>query len=234
LAPRRYVSGGWLSDEQRRRQAVIEKILTPRAAFVRHLLRPTLFGWGAAVEMGFQFPRHEQRVGTALWAIPLNIDRPPAGTHVVVPSPFVPFRVTNRPTGAGASPLYDYRTGVWVASQKPSEMWLRFQTPEAVLPLQLQRARLTLQITAPSRTVAILRYVDSQKQQVQQVSNPIGRIERTFQDAELPPLDARGGLLVGITVGTAAEAESQLERKPWKIEMAQLEIEGVVLPGPRE
>ncbi len=234
LAPRRYVSGGWLSDEQRRRQAVIEKMLTPRAGFVRHLLRPTLFGWGDAVEMGFQFPRHEQRVGTALWAIPVSIDRPPAGTPVVVPSPFVPFRVTNRPTGEGASPLYDYRTGVWVASQKPSEMWLRFQTPEAVLPLQLQRARLTLQITAPSRTVAILRYVDSRKQQVQQVRNPIGRIERTFQDAELPPLDARGGLLVGINVGSAAEAGSQLERKPWKIELAQLEIEGVVLPETRE
>jgi hypothetical protein len=93
---------------------------------------------------------------------------------------------------------------------------------------------LTLQITAPSRTVAILRYVDSRKQQVQQVRNPIGRIERTFQDAELPPLDARGGLLVGINVGSAVEAGDRPERKPWKIELAQLEIEGVVLPETRE
>ena len=98
LAARRYVSGGWLSDEQRRRQTAIEQMLAPRAGDVPPILRPTLFGWGDAVEMGFQFPRHEQRVGTALWAIPLNIDRPPAGTQVVVPSPFVQFRVGSRPT----------------------------------------------------------------------------------------------------------------------------------------
>ena len=113
-------------------------------------------------------------------------------------------------------------------------MWLRFQTPEAVLPLQLQRARLTLQITAPSRTVEILRYVGTRKQPLHQVSNPIGRIERTFQDAELPPLDADGCLLVGITVGPAVEAGNGPERKPWKIELAQLEIAGVVLPEAQE
>jgi len=234
LAPGRYVSDGWLSDEQRRRQAVLEQMLAPRAGYVRQILRPTLFGWGDAVEMGFQFPRHEQRVGTALWAIPLNIDRPPAGTPVVIPSPFVQFRIATRPTGEGASPLYDYRNGVWVASQKPSEMWLQFQTPEAVLPLQLQRARLTLQITAPSRKLEILRYVGTRKQLLHQVSNPIGRIERTFQDAELPPLDADGRLLLGIIVGPAIEAGNGPERKPWKIELAQLEIAGVVLPEAKE
>jgi hypothetical protein len=234
LAPGRYVSDGWLSDEQRRRQAVFEQMLAPRAGYVQQILRPTLFGWGDAVEMGFRFPRHEQRFGTALWAIPLNIDRPPVGTQVVIPSPFVQFRAANRPAGEGASPLYDYRTGVWVASQKPTEMWLQFQVPEAVLPLQLQRARLTLQITAPSRKLEILGYVGARKQPLHQVSNPIGRIEKTFQDAGLPPLDTAGRLLVGIIVGPTAEAGNGPERKPWKIEMAQMEIAGVVLPGPRE
>ena len=111
---------------------------------------------------------------------------------------------------------------------------MRFQAPEAVLPLQLQRARLTLQITAPSRTLEILRYVGTRKQPLYQVANPIGRIERTFQDAELPPLDAAGCVLVGIIVGPAAGAGNGPERTPWKIEMAQLEIAGVVLPEARE
>jgi hypothetical protein len=188
-----------------------------------------LFGWGDPVEMGFQFPRHEEQVGTALWAIPLNIDKTPAGTHVVIPSPFVQFRAAGRPNGEGASPLYDHRTGVWVASQKPSETWLRFQTPETVLPLQLERARLTLQITAPSRTVGILRYADNRKQPLRQVDNPIGRIEMTLQDATLPPLDADGRISIGITVSPAVEAADSPQGKPWKIDLVQVEIAGVVL-----
>ncbi len=234
LAPRRYVSGGWLSDEQRRRQAVIESMLAPRSGYVQQVAQPTLFGWGDAVDMGFQFPRHEQRVGTAVWAVPVRFDRPAAGTPVVVPSPFVQFRAASNPAGGAASPLYDHRTGVWVASQKASEMWLRFQVPEVLLPLQVQRSTLTLQITAPSRTLKILRNVDGRNEVLQQLSNPIGEIVKSFQEADLPPLDAQGGLLLGLVVGPAAEAGSRAEGPPWKIEMAQLEIAGVVLNSPRE
>jgi len=234
LAPRRYVAGSWLSDEQRRRQTLIETMLASRAGFVRHILQPTLFGWGDAVEMGFQFPPHEQRVGTALWAIPLSFDRPAAQTQVVVPSPFIQFRATSQPTSGASSPLYDHRSGGWVASQKSSEIWLRFQLPEVVLPLQVQRATLTLQLTAPSRTLEILRFVDGRKEPLRQVRNPIGQMVERFPAAELPPLDAHGGLLLGLAVGAAAEKGTRAEGPPWKIEMAQLEAAGVVLPDPRE
>jgi hypothetical protein len=227
LAPGRYVSGRWLSDEQTRRQALLKTLLHPETGPTREISQPLLFGWGDPVEMGFQFPRHDERVGTALWSIPVHVDKSPAGTPVVIPSPFVPFRAAARPDGEAASPLYDYRTGLWVASQKPSETWLRFEVPKAVLPFALDRARLTLQITAPSRTVKILRSAAGGKQPLRQLNNPIGRIEITLQGETLPSLDSEGRLVLGITVSPEADAADARLGKPWKIDLVQLEIAGV-------
>jgi hypothetical protein len=228
------VEGRWLSDEQRRRQAVIEEMLRPEAEQVRELSPPLLLGWGDAVDMGFQFPRHRERFGTALWSLPLKIDRTPGGTRVVIPSPFLQFSAVNRATGENTSPLYNRRTGVWISSQKPTETWLRFEVPEAVLPLRMDRARLTLQITAPSRTVQIVRRVGERTQPLRKVDNPIGQIELTLEGATLPELDAAGRLLLGILVSAMTDEATQPPASVWKIDSVQLEIAGTVLPDQRE
>jgi len=231
LPPGRYVAGGWLSDEQRRRQAAFERMLDSAGGTTRQVLRPMLLAWSDALEMGFRLPHPAERVGTSLWAIPLNLDRAVPGTQVVIPAPFVPFRTVNRPDGAAASSLYDHRTGEWIESHKPSEMWLRFQAPEAVLPLRLERARLTLQITAPGCMVEILRAGGAPRQPLRRLSNPIGLTELTLSGETLPPLDAHGRLLVGIAVRPAADGSGPAQVQPWKIERVQMEIAGVVGDG---
>jgi len=234
LARGRYVEGRWLSDEQRRRQAVMEQMLRPDAEQVRELSQPLLLGWSDAVDMGFQFPRHQEQFGTALWSLPLKIDRPAGGTRVVIPSPFLPFFAVNRPTTENLSSLYDRRTGVWVPSQKPSETWLRFQVPEVALPMRLEQARLMLQITAPSRTVQIVRRTGERIQSLRTVDNPIGQIELTLEGPTLPELDAAGRLLLGILVSATPHEATQPRASIWKIDSVQLEIAGTVLPDQRE
>ncbi len=234
LAPDRFVEGRWLSDEQRRRQAVIENMLHPGTGQVRYFSQPLVLGWGDAVDMGFQLPRHQERVGAALWALPLKIDKPPAGTQVVIPSPFVQLRAANRPTGDGTSPLYDHRTGGWLPSQKPTETWLRFEVPKAASPLRLEGARLTLRITAPSRTLRIVRQVGGRTQVLREAANPIGQIELTLDSGTLPEVTADGRVLLGILVSESADKAANPHGNAWKMDSVQLEISGTVLPDKRE
>lgn len=224
----RYIAGGWLSDEQRRRQAAINRLLAPAAGKAPRVQRPTLLAWGEPVDLGFQFPQTDERFGTAWWSIPLNIDRPAAGTHVVVPSPFVTFRAFNRLDSQAASSLYDYRTGEWVVSQKPSGLWLRFQLPPAVVPFQLDRARLSLQITAAGCVVDIRRADSDAPQPLRRVHNPIGVIELTLAGQTLPPLDADGRFLVGIDVHAADSGSAPPQTPSWKIDWLQMEVAGIV------
>jgi hypothetical protein len=227
----RYLASGWLSDEQRRRQSALEGILNPDAGRMRHFVRPVLFGWSDPLDVGFEFPSYTQRVGAALWSVPLSIARPSPGTRVVIPSPFIPFRATNLPNGQGASPLYDHRMDEWVPSQRSSALWLRFQVPEVVLPLALERARLTLQITAPDRTIEISRIGGDPARPLSRMNNPIGVMEVTLSGATLPELDADGGLVVGVNVGPVEDKDGSVKAQRWKIERVQLEIAGVVQDG---
>ncbi|NLF71604.1 MAG: hypothetical protein GX575_21440 [Candidatus Anammoximicrobium sp.] len=234
LAPGRYVEGRWLSDEQHRRQAVMEKMLQPRPGQLREITRPLLLGWSEAVNLGFQFSRSQERFGTALWALPLRIDRPRGGTRVVIPAPFLSFSAGIRATDESRSPLYDRRAGVWIASQKPTETWLRFQVPDSVLPFRIQTARLTVQVTAPSRRVQIVRRVGERTVPLRQVDNPIGQIQVTLQDATLPDLDPAGRLLLGILVDPIADGVGEALTSVWKIDTVQVEVAGTVLPAQGE
>lgn len=106
--------------------------------------------------------------------------------------------------------------------------------PEAALPLRLDRARLTLQITAPSRTVQIVRRVGERTQPLRKVDNPIGQIELTLEGSTLPECDAAGRLLLGILVSAMTDEATQPRASAWKIDAVQLEIAGTVLPDQRE
>lgn len=234
LDKKRYLAGRWLSDEQHRRQVVIEQMLQSESGDARELPQPLLLGWSNAVDMGFQFSDHQQRFGTALWSLPLKIDRPPGGTRVVIPSPFLQFSAVTRLTSENMSPLYNRRVGTWIPSQKPTETWLRFQVPAAALPLRIQQARLHVQITAPSRTVQIVRRDGDRTQPLRKVDNPIGQIELTLEGATLPELDAAGRLLLGIFVSEMAGESSESRTSLWKIDTVQLEISGTVLPDEQE
>jgi hypothetical protein len=231
LAPGQYVSGTLLSNEQTRRQSVYEQLL--KSHLHGPIRRPTLMGWSAPLDMKFRFPDGVENVGAALWAIPLEMQRPASGTKVVIPSPLVRYAVVKGPGRAGTSALFDPHTGQWVRSSNSSRTWLRFQIPEEVLPIDLQRVRLTMEITAPNRIVQVVRESDGQVESLSSDHNPIGRVTVVIEPPSIPDLDEHGGVRLGIAVGTDADsstdADSNTDKKNgWQIDWLQLEIAGQV------
>jgi hypothetical protein len=226
LADGQFVAHTLLSDEQRRRQLVYQEVLESRDGPYRSPGCPVLFGWTEPLDLGFQFPDGVRTVGSALWAIPVVIAPPQQAQLAVIPSPFVTFRAVKGPTGGGLSPLYNARTGQWVGSSKASRTWLRFQIPEAVLPLELQQARLTVEVTAPDRTVEIARWIEGRIESLSSRDNPIGQIRVTMEGSSLPEVDEHGGLLLGILTGQPTRRPPQGKEAMWKIDSVQLELAG--------
>jgi len=226
LAEGQYLAGGIVTDEQRRRQAIYQQLLGLRRDEGKTVRQPTLYGWTDPLDMHFAFPDDIQHVGSSLWAIPLKVESPPMDEPVVIPSPFVRYRSVPGPKGSGVSPLYDYRTGIWVSSVTSSEIWLQFQVPPEVLPFRPERAHFALQITASDRHVEICTSVDGQRQVLLERSNPIGRLQVELRDPSQLQIDDAGTLVLGMIVSDLRGVASERRHAMWKVESAQLEISG--------
>lgn len=222
LAPGQYISGNLLSSQQQRRRAVYERLLSPRAEF-SYPLEPTLLTWAPPLELGFVLPDEAQRIGDALIAIPLQFETPQPGTMVKVPAPLIGYRAVGRETSA----TYDNERRQWLGPfTENSQTVLRFQLPDAVLPLQIERAVCWIDMNAPSRHLEVLAYENGEPVSLVSQPNPLGRLRVEIDRPELLQLDAEGGLLLGLTIGTAPGTSSSLA---WKIDDIQLEVHGQML-----
>lgn len=229
LAPGNYIAGAVLSNEQQRRQSTYRHLVRETRSGEDLISRPTLFAWTSPMDTRFQLPQDARQIGSALWSVPLRIKRPQPGVQVVIPSPFVQYRTARGLNREGRSPLYDARTGEWVDSRNDSRTWLRFQIPRAVLPFTLNQARLTLDVTAPSRTLEIVGLANNKYETVLTKTNPIGRIAVDIANPSLLVVDETGGFLLGIFV-SAQDNASKTERKArWAINSLQLEVTGQAL-----
>jgi len=229
LVPGNFIAGALLSDEQRRRQSTYRHLLREERSGKDLITRPTLFTWTNPTDTGFQLPKDVRQVGSALWAVPLKIERAKRGAQLVIPSPFVQYRTVRGPKREGVSPLYDHRTGEWIYSKTDSRTWLRFQVPQAILPVTLNQARLTLDIEAPSRTLEILGVADGQYETVFTKSNPIGRIEVDIANPSLLKVDETGGFMLGLLVSDPNGVPKRQHKSRWEIKSLQLEVAGRAL-----
>jgi len=233
LAQGQYMACGLLSDEQRRRQSIYRQLTTETRSQENLLTRPTMFAWTRAVDMRFELPSDARQLGSALWIIPLRIERPESSTRVVIPSPFVRFRPVKGPHGEGISALFDYRTGKWIEGRLDSRAWLRFSVPRETLPVSLDRARLTVQITAPGRKLEIVGLVDGQYTTLFGKDNPIGRIETDITDPSVLEVDEAGSFLLGIFVVGLIDIPKDEQEARWKIESLQLDVAGRASENPK-
>ena len=224
LAPGEFVAETLLSDEQRRRQSIYARVLR-REASNGFPVQPTLLAWAEPLEMGFALPAKAKRLGSALLAVPLAIERTPPGTRVVIPSPFLPFRSIRGPV-AQLSSAYSNSRREWLELNIPSEVCLRFQLPESALPAALDRATLTIRGSVPSRELRVLGFLGEEQVTVATRSSLVGTRRFDVDRGDLLELDERGGLLLGFGVGTQTnDGAAPL----WKIEDVELEVSGRVL-----
>ncbi|MHC4398202.1 MAG: hypothetical protein ACYTG0_00825 [Planctomycetota bacterium] len=234
LAPGQYLTGAFLSDEQRRRQSIYGELFasTGPGKYPRRL---TLLTWAAPLDVQFALPEEARRTGSALLALPIEIERSPANTQVTIPSPLLDYRSVRGPLPQ-ASAAYNYRTHEWIELRTSSQVCLRFQIPAVVRPIRLERATLTIRISAPSRELRIVGWASGQEVSLATRNGPLGAVRVDVDRADVLQLDDGGGLLLGVFVGGQQQASLPTDfawtaaGDAWRIDALELEVAGRTLP----
>ena len=231
LAKNQYIGDALLSDKQRRRQQIYQKLLTYKRGTL-FPSAPMLLAWADPLDLKFSFPDTTRSVGSALLSIPLTIQPTPPDTHIQIPSAFLVFRSTGGPNNQSASSAYSNLNGEWIKSRRASRSHFRFQLPAEVLPIQLDRAQLTMHIDASSREVSVNGVLGETVTPLKTISSPVGRITVDIDQAAGLELDEKGGLTVGIYVGDHEKKSEDIDEDEssfWQFNALQLEVSGVTL-----
>ncbi|HEV8060201.1 MAG TPA: hypothetical protein VGP68_10025 [Gemmataceae bacterium] len=207
------IGGGLLSDRQRTRQFLYEKILAePQPRYLAN--RGLFLVWADPVDMHFTMSKEAQLTGTALLMIPFQLERTPPGTQVVVPTALVDCQKVGG-EGRLLPPVTEARFGTTVR--------LRFQLPAAVLPLNIQSARLSFKMRAPSRGVVINGFSAGEAVPLRSLTSPFGIEQVEISDARLLQLDKHGALYLSIAV---SDVRTEATVDPWHLDWLGLEVHG--------
>ena len=221
-----YVRDALLSDEQRRRQTVYRGLLSGTGN-KRFPAVPTLLTWAEPLTTRLTLPPDIQRVGSALVSIPLDIARTPPDSDVVVSAPFLPYRVVSGPEHLGPSQAYNNVRNEWLRLSKNTTVWLRFQIPFAVRPLDLQRATVSVKFAGLAESVALVGLLDNKQVTLESRANPLGVLDFAVEDVEFLALDDNGGLLFGLTIQVPPADEDDPEAvNYWQFDYVRLEVTG--------
>jgi hypothetical protein len=216
LSPNQFLPDEVLNDRQQRRQELYRRYLqwprtTPPNA------RPVLLAWAEPIDMHFNLARDPRLAGEALLAVPLRLERSAPGTDVTIPGPLLPYRRVLE--GRPVVPILD--------SLYAADMHLRFDIPAEVQPFQLQRARLTARISAPSRRVIIGGWQDGKLKELKRVNSPLDPIRIDISDPALLRPDQHG-VYLNVSISAPSVSRASKEEDKWKIEYLELEISGRV------
>ncbi len=225
-----FLAADLLSDEQNRRRKILQQLLTnPQRSDYPH--QPTLLFWTDAWDLGLEFDPKARSLGSALVAVPLHLQRPPTGTEVWIASPFLGFRPVTGPDGARPSGMYDPRTREWTEKSWPSAIWLRFQVPPVLLPLQSLSGRMVVQMTGPIGKLEVAGVRQGKVESLKTWVDPVGTVELPITDGDLLTLDAAGGILLRIGGGdpdrpelTKTETSDGPKTNYWRIESVTFDL----------
>jgi hypothetical protein len=226
LAEDQYLTQAVLSDRQQRRVEVYRRLMVgndPVEANGQELL----YVWSEHYAMPFALERGARKVASSLLAIPLEFVRPPSDTAVSIPGGFVPCsRMLNQKM---VLPVLE--------SGSPVDMVLRFQVPQSILPLKLERARLTTTVRAPARhfTVAAFEGAGGGLSRPVELFKGDGLTETISVDIsrrDLLEMDKQGGFYLKIAVGDlpGEVREPGGNTLRWSLGPPELEIAGRTLP----
>jgi hypothetical protein len=242
LGADQYLSALVLSDEQQRRRRVLSGVLSTAP-----VQEPVLFLWTKPWGAGSSLVRGDQTVGSALVAVPLRWQRPPPGSPVSIPPPFLPFREIIGPDGLAPSGLYDPRNSEWVERTGATASWLAFAVPEHLLPLDVNSATVTLKVRGALGRLELSTVADGRRDSIKVWDNPVGTLTHTMTDSNALKLDSRGRLLIRLDIGRSGserpaasppETESstdepQTATSRWQFEEVSLQVSAEI-PGQKQ
>jgi hypothetical protein len=223
MAAGQYLGSELLDDEQRRRQQLLQRMFS-RQLQVPFPAGPTLIFWADPLDLQIALPEDAVRSGSAMVYLPLTISATLPGKPFIVPASFLPFRTVSGPSGRGAASSYNPFRHEWVTMKAGSDTWLRVQLPEAVLPAEIRRLNVRLQMHAASRRLEVAVVRDGKAHIIYGRDNPSGTMSIDIEGADRLPLDESGGLLFGLIVSDAfSDARRDAE---WQVQSLQLTAYG--------
>ncbi len=230
-----FLSASLLSDEQNRRRRVLQRLLADPQR-MDYPATPQLLFWTDPWDTGFRFGEDRRSYGAALVAAPLILNRPPAETQVLLPAPFLPFKSAPGPDGTVGSSLYDHNTREWLPKTIPAMTWLKFRIPRVLMPVEAQRARLTVQVGGPIGKLEIAGHREKSPVAIKTWASPVGRLTVDIEEADLLPITADGEVLLRVSGGDSEQVDPDVITEkllPWHIESLALELQvkTVALPG---
>jgi hypothetical protein len=220
-----FLASAVLSDRQQRRQELYREYLKRSSA--RHTeSHYYLMAWAQPADLGFKLGPETRPAGSALLVLPLQFERVAPGTRVTIPGPLISFRrvaegLLIRPT---------------MEMSQPVDMHLRFQVPETVLPLNVERARISAKIAAPSRRITISARADGKLVELHRVESPLDVIHVDITEERLLRLRADGSLDFNVAISdiiakSKESGDRDLQaRQKWTIEYLELEVSGRTAP----
>ncbi|MDA1161349.1 MAG: hypothetical protein O2983_17230 [Planctomycetota bacterium] len=238
LPPGQYLDSALLNAEQSRRQTIYRNMFDASQRSRIYPARPTLFAWSAPLKLqtGRVDSDDHSQAGAMLAAIPVAIERPDAGMRVRIPPTFLPYRsVKNSSMKFGFAPNFSNTRRTWTANTNTtaSTALLRFEIPSELLPLSVDGARLTLNISAPLRVVEISAGRLNSLSHVWSRNSPVGTFQIPFPDDASRQHESDGGFHVVLKVGAVQldeldATEEGTQDRNWQIQWMQLEIEGLI------
>ncbi len=225
-----YIAGATLGQQQRARQdmyrALLDRTNYPTTA--------TLLTWAKSLDLGLELSIPATQHHSALVAMPATWTPAALGQRVAVPGAFVPFTVVRGEGGVGTTTLYSAITREWIDSAQGHTLLFRFRLPREVLPMTAEAATLTIQLSARDRVVEVLRVTGRQMDAVARLEGVAGTQRVSLKAADLSPVDADGGLIVGLRVHDNDDVSAG---SIWRLIDIRLDVEGTVqtpiTPGPR-
>ena len=234
LPPGQYLESAILNAEQARRQTIYRRVFDVSQRSRVYPSRPTLLAWADPLKLQTGRLDADDHVGAMLASFPVAIKRPESGSRVLIPSTFLPYRtVGNKKLKIGLAPTFSNTRRNWSTNtfSTASTSLLRFEVPPELLPLVVDGAKLTLNISAPLRDVEILSGDPDSLTSVWSKTSQVGIFEIPFPDESSRQLDENGGFHVALKIGAVqldelGETELGTQDRNWWVEWMQLEIQG--------
>jgi hypothetical protein len=224
-------SGLIVKDEQRHRQQVLEQLLGSAEGRKPHVFqRPTILAWSKPVAIGLAFPQQHERLGSALLALPLNLEATPRGEEFVLPPWLCPIQTVVGKDGSRASELYDNKRKRWAGKNfDQRRVWLRIQLPRQVLPAALTEAVVTMDVEFQEFDLQLLSVQDEELTVSQSLTDPVGSQTVTINQSDMLQLDADGGLLIVVQAVAGkgqTEKGKRAKKYTWHIRDFSVELRG--------
>jgi len=207
------------SEEEIARQQVAREIL--HSAWFP--AKPVILVWSDLVETGARYPTAEK--GTSLRAIPVAFEAPARGAEVLIPSVLMtPEPLRGSVGGKKSGAVYDSLKRAWLGEMhQPMLVVMQYRPPEAFGRIDVQSARLTLDLRGPGCRFDVVVVRDGKIRTVGGGVNPSGRAVIALAGDDAPEMDSEGRFLIGIDVHGD---ETLTDSLSWSLQRMDLAVRG--------